>query len=192
VSDWRIRRREERCGGCERTFLEGEGIFSLLFVEADGLRREDVCPACFEGRSPGSELLFWRTRHRRGRSRALAVDFEALEELFLALAGRAEERLAELRYLLALLLLRKKRLKLLGMRTSEGTSTMALARPRREEELEVAVFDLTPERIQALREDLTRIFAGAGIEALLAGPTAEASAPLEVADDAGGAEQARS
>ena len=183
MSDWRIRRREERCERCERAFLEGESIFSLLFVEDGRLRREDACPACFEGRTGGGELVFWRTRHRQGRTRALTVDFEAIEELFLALASREEERLLELRYLLALLLLRKKRLKLTGMRRNEGKSAMVLARPRREEELLVAVFELAPERIEALREELGRIFDGEGTEDLLAGAVAAAGEPGSAAGD---------
>ena len=183
MSDWRIRRREERCERCERAFLEGEGIFSLLFVEDAHLRREDACPACFEKKSAAGELVFWRTRHRQGRSRSLAVDFEAIEELFLALGGRDEERLLELRYLLALLLLRKKRLKLAGMRRHEGKSAMIVARPRREEALEVAVFELSGERIQALRDELGRIFDGEGTEDLLAGAVAAASEPRAEAGD---------
>ena len=45
MSDWRIRRREERCERCARAFLEGESIFSLLFVEDARLRfvRHGVC-----------------------------------------------------------------------------------------------------------------------------------------------------
>lgn len=179
MNDWRIRRREERCGRCERAFLEGESFFSLLFVASGALGREDRCSACFETRSadgdPGAtELLFWRARHRPDRARSLAVDFDAVEELFLALGARSEERLLELRYLLALLLLRKKRLKLTGMRRREGTSAMSVRRPRREEDLEVAVFELSAERNGALRDELGRIFAGAGAEALLAeAPRAE-------------------
>ena len=74
MNDWRIHRREERCARCERPFEEGESIFSLLFFDADRLRREDRCPACFQGppASPapagaGTDFLFWRTLHRLDR-----------------------------------------------------------------------------------------------------------------------------
>jgi hypothetical protein len=138
MNEWRIHRREARCGRCERTFTEGEAIFSLLFFDAQGLRREDRCQPCFEGASPGSEtettqLVFWRTRHDPDRRTRFAVDFEAIEELFLALDGRAEGRLPELRYLLTLLLLRKKRLKLVGVRRHGADETLCVRRPRRAE-----------------------------------------------------------
>jgi hypothetical protein len=184
TSDWKIHRREERCARCERAFAEGEVVYSLLALDAGAdaavLQREDRCPACFQG-SPESgadasggvpatgELHFWRTRHAHDRRARFAVDFEAIEELFLALEGRREERLQELRYLLVLLLLRKRRLKLVGVRRHAGTAggeTLCVRRPRRAEEHEVPVFELDTERALALKAELARVFEGADVETL--------------------------
>ena len=186
MNDWRIHRREARCSRCERAFEEGESIFSLLFFEADRLRREDQCPLCFEARrgegSPAeatpevpsetlSEVLFWRTRHQSDKRARFAVDFEAIEELFLRLEGRREGNLPELRYLLSLLLLRKKRLKLVGVRRSAGGETLCVRRPRRQEEFEVQVFELDSERALTLKAELARVFEGSGAEALVSPST---------------------
>lgn len=178
TSDWRIHRREARCTACERPFQEGETFFSLLDFEGDRLRREDRCPACFEAPSARPELLFWRTRHVADQRARFAVDFEAIEELFLSLEGRREERLQELRYLLALLLLRKRRLKLVGVRRHASAETLCLRRPRRQEEFEVQVFELDSERAQVLKAELARVFEGAGVEALAAPRTAASRAEL--------------
>lgn len=179
MSDWRIHRREPRCTGCERLFQEGETFFSLIFFEEDRLRREDRCPACFQEPRPAGDLFFWRTRHQADRRARFAVDFEAIEELFVSLDGRREEGLRELRYLLSLLLLRKKRLKLVGVRRNEGGETLCLRRPRRTEEFEVQVFQLDSERALVLKAELARVFDGAGVEAL-------AAPSVHVAPDAGG------
>jgi hypothetical protein len=182
VNDWRIHRREEQCARCQRTFEEGEAIFSLLLFEADRLRREDACPNCFQGQGSESaegEFLFWRTRHTRDRRARFAVDFEAIEELFLALEGRRAGRQPELRYLLALLLLRKKRLKMVGVRRGAAGETLCLRRPRRQEEFEVPVFELDSERAASLKAELARVFEGAGIESL-------GNEPAEPASGAGG------
>lgn len=171
MNDWRIGRREPRCERCERTFAEGEALFSLLSFDADRLRREDRCPGCFEEPPAGEAragLLYWRTRHAVDRRARFAVDFEAIEELFLGLEGRREERLAELRYLLSLILIRKKRLKLVGVRRNATGETLCVRRPRRAEEFEVQVFELDSERAEALKAELARVFEGAGIEALAA------------------------
>ena len=181
MNDWRIHRREHRCARCERAFEEGEELFSLLFFEADRLRREDHCAACFDGPpagEAGGELLFWRTRHALDRRTRFAVDFAAIEELFVALEDGPGNR-QELRYLLALLLLRKKRLKLVGVRRHASGETLCVRRPRRQEEFEVLVFELDSERALALKSELARVFEGAGVEAL-------AVAREEAARDAGG------
>src|SRR5262245_51375742 len=170
MNDWRIHRREAACARCARAFEEGETFFSLLAFEADRLLREDRCGTCFEKPADGADVLFWRTRHRSDRRARFAVDFEAIEELFLGLEGRREERLQELRYLLALLLLRKKRLKLVGVRRHAASETLCLRRPRRQEEFEVQVFELDSERALVLKAELARVFEGAGVEALVAPP----------------------
>jgi hypothetical protein len=166
VSEWRIHRREVLCGQCQKPFGEGEALYSLLFLDPERLRREDRCGSCFADPGAGEGVLFWRTRHATDRARRLAVDFDAIEELFLALESRKEPRCMELRYLLALLLLRKKRLKLVGVRRAETGETMCVRRPRRTEEFEVGVYELDGERALSLKADLARIFEGSGVEAL--------------------------
>ena len=188
MSDWRIHHREERCTRCEQPFEEGQPIFSLLFFDADRLRREDHCPRCFQGPEPataasGGRLVFWCTRHAHDKKARFAVDFEAIEELFLSLEGRREVRLQELRYLLSLLLLRKKRLKLVGVRRNPDGETLCVRRPRRAEEFEVQVFELDTERAQALKAELARVFEGAGVESL-------STAPAPAAAESGGTQVA--
>lgn len=185
MGEWRIRRRDERCASCGRGFEEGERHYSLLLLGEEGLGREDRCPPCFEGwQQRPDELVFWRTRRPPAAEtgRALAVDFDAIEQLFFALEGRRGERLEELRYLLSLLLLRKKRLKLARVRRTGAAELLVLRRPRRQEAHEVRVFDLQPERLGALRAELERIFEGAGAEDL-AVPAGTAGAADETSAD---------
>ena len=168
---WKLTKRNAACSTCERPFEEEEPFFSLLAFEADDVTREDVCRACFPKRqeTAGERLIFWRSRHRSTK-KAVTVDFEALEGLFLALEGREEVELRELRYLLALLLMRKKRVKLLRTARKPDGEAMILRRPRRTDELCVYVFDLTPERAEVLRTKLRAIFEGADLGELLSAP----------------------
>lgn len=182
MADWKIHRRGDACVACERPFEEGEEHFSILRLGPDSLGREDRCAACFEAAEGPDDVIFWRTQHRV-RRRGLAVDFDSIERLFLALEGRSEERLSELRYLLSLLLMRKKRLKLVRVRRTPASELMVMRRPRRTEELEVRVFDLSPERTSVLRTELERIFEGAGAEDLdLAGNADEGTAVADGAE----------
>ena len=181
MNEWRINRPEQRCVRCERAFVEGEAVFSVLSFDSGSLKREDRCANCFE--APGAEgepLFFWRTRHTLDRRARFAVDFQAIEELFLGLEGERRTERQELRYLLALLLLRKKRLKLVGVRRQSSGESLCLRRPRRQEEFEVQVFELDSARAAALQAELARVFEGAGVDGIRGAavdPAAESGAP---------------
>jgi hypothetical protein len=156
--EWKIARRRDRCSLCETAFQEGAKHVSTLRFQGGSLAREDLCPACFERREPGQDLFFWYTRERSG-PRGLALDLPTLEQLFLRLEGNAEPRIEELRYVLALLLMRKRRLKLVRV-VRDPRETMLVRRPRRDEAWRVPVCDFDAARMDALKVDLIAIFDG--------------------------------
>jgi len=176
MSAWSFRGRHGTCAACERAFEDEEPHFSALSVRDEELAREDLCRACWpeRGAAPQGErpapLFWWRTRHQVARRRGLALDFQAIEGLFLALEGRPEVHLRELRYVLCLLLMRKRRLKIERIVRDEAGEAMLVRRPRRKEALRVFVFDFDAGRMEALREELRRV-----IE-LDSGGTAESAA----------------
>jgi hypothetical protein len=198
MNDWKYTRHNGLCSACTRAFAEQEQHYSLLRAGAEGLLREDRCTACFATLGDDFErsggLAYWRTRHQPGAG--LRLDLDSLEALFLTLIGRdpevqaqpdatAADRLGELCYLLGLLLLRKRRLKLKRIAPASGAAREKLVvnRPRRPQEYEVAVYDLTPERQAQLRDELKRIFEGAELAQLLEG-AAQAGAAAESAPPA--------
>lgn len=175
MAEWKFARRRDRCNACESPFEEGQRHASALSLASEELSREDLCLACFETSERRGEIFFWYTRMCADR-RGLRLDLPMLEELFHRLQGRTEEGMIELRYVLCLLLMRKKRLKLVRI-TRDPAETMLVRRPRRDELLPVLVRDLTAERIEQLRGELAEIFDGA--EAAPQGPAGE-SLPEEL------------
>jgi hypothetical protein len=157
--DWRIGRQRGQCAACARTFEAGEGHYSSLSAGADGFARADHCTGCFDTSSAATAPVWWRTHHQE-QARRLKLDLESLEALFFALEPRVEPEWIELRALLALLLLRKRRLKLERIARQGEQEWLVLRRPRRSEELLVRVVDLAPERQQALAQQLARVFEG--------------------------------
>ena len=101
----------------------------------------------------------------------------------MGLEGRSERRLRELRYVLCLLLMRKRRLKIVRiLRDAEGES-MLVRRPRRQEQLRVFVFDFDAQRMGELREELLRVFdSDEGLASLSAGEAGEAEGQDEDED----------
>ena len=168
MAAWTFRRRKGLCAACERAFADGEGHFSLLGIEGEELARSDLCIGCWQLGPASREhaLFWWRTRHEVARRKGLALNLEAIEALFHGLARREERHLNELRYLLALLLLRKRRLKLLRLARMEQSDpmnsaqgeAMVVRKPRHTEEQLVAVFDFDAARMEELRAELARLF----------------------------------
>lgn len=207
-SAWKFGRREPACHVCAATFDDGERIWSRLRLAGEGLERQDVCWRCWEpapepaagetgepretgepGETAGAgdvDVFWWRTRHVVGKRRGLGLNLPALEALFHSIEGRTEETVRELRYLLCLLLMRKRRLKLVRVQRGADGESFEVRRPRRQESLRVDVFDFTPERMDELRVELLALFDSA--EGLDEGSgevdAADGSASSEVDDGA--------
>lgn len=188
MSIWSFRRRHGVCTVCERAFEDGEPHYSTLAVRGEEVARDDLCRACWRERAPATsaelegdataaqasdDLFWWRTRHEAGKRKGVALNYEVIEALFLGLEQRTERHLRELRYVLCLLLMRKRRLKIVRIvRDSEGES-MLVRRPRRTESLRVFVYEFDAERMDALRGELMRLFDSEEGETLAAGSEGE-------------------
>ncbi len=183
MSDWKIARRGRACSRCEREFDEDEPHVSKLLLRGDEPLREDHCQECFAEGQKGQqdpedeEIWWWRTRNRSGKRRGLQLDLEAIGGLFLSLEGKTETSLEELRYVLCLILMRKRRLKVERIVRDARGEAMIVRRPRRKEGLRVAVHEFTPERMDELRARLVRLFDGDEADLATADPETETPAP---------------
>jgi hypothetical protein len=176
MAEWKITTRTPECSACGRTFPEGERHVSALSLQGEELQRIDACEACFRPEPGREDLFFWFTRTRAGR-RGLEFDLPTLEQLFLRLEGRSEKRIREVRYVLCLILMRKRRLKLQRVERGPEGEAMLVRRPRRDEAWRVFVFDFGPERLEELRHELLQVFEGAD-------PTLEPEAAQTSAENA--------
>lgn len=187
MADWKIRRRLGACTRCETEFADGDRHSSLLRLdEEQDLVREDLCPACFSEGDSDSYLFWWFTRFQEQRSKSLNLDLASLERLFMELDGREEGKLKELRYLLCLLLMRKRKLKLQKVKRGKDGEVLVLRRPRRQEELEVWVYDFTPDRIEEMRTRLQEVLEGSEPAEESASAADESHSPNEDAEGAEG------
>jgi len=119
------------CSSTGRAFGLGEAFVATL-VEREGqpaLERQDFSIGAWEaGDRPGAPLRlfgFWRATYhpQESRKQPLLGDDELLD-LFEELGAATEARQITFRYLLALLLIRRRVLKVVGTRRDAGVSTM--------------------------------------------------------------------
>ena len=169
---WSIARRQGVCAVTERPFEDGEKHVSLLRVRGGELERIDLSmPAWREHREALRErkadagddepLCYWVTRHEVDKKTAVQLDMESLDRLFVELEGREELAVRELRYVLCLLLMRKRRVKVERVLRENGEESFLVKRPRDDRRYTVFVYDFAPEHLDSLRAQLQAVFDGA-------------------------------
>ncbi len=182
MAQWKIERRQGACTACEREFADGERHASQLYTGEDGaLARKDLCDTCWRkvqaaqaareaelaeagpdsDDGPYEGLFYWYTRHQVRQRQTVQLDLASLERLFVELEGREELKVRELRYVLCLLLMRKRRVKLERVIRDGENESFRVKRPRVEERYLVHVFDFDAERVAEIRAELQAIFDGA-------------------------------
>jgi len=112
-SDWNIKGRSHQCSKTGREFEEGEFFYTLLFRDEGGYRREDLCEQAWDERNDNIQpFSFWRSRHEAPPAApAETLRKEDAEDLLRRLIGEQDPAHANARYILALMLERKRRLR---------------------------------------------------------------------------------
>ena len=151
-----MRRVQGVCSACGRAFAAGEALFSLLRFDGGEFARGDLCGGCFDGRDPAADVFYWRTQYRAAEHGMLRVDFELLLGVVERFAADPRPAARDFAFLLALLLVRHRQLRLVGVVRAEGQERMHLRRPGSQAGFEVEVRELD----EARRAELTQVLSG--------------------------------
>lgn len=122
-----------------------------------GFERSDYCLACWEKLEP-NVFCFWRTRVPRPQEKEkLLVDDEVLLTLFERLAEAQERVKVNLRFVLALILMRKRILKYERTDIQDGRELWIMGQVREQTKHEVVNPRLDEAQIQEVSEQLSAI-----------------------------------
>lgn len=110
LNDWEIRSRAHACARTGREFEEGEFFYTLLFRDGEGFRREDVCEEAWNNRNDNIEpFSFWRSKYEPPPPAPPEPMAKAdAETLLRRLMGEQDPSKANVCYILALMLERKR------------------------------------------------------------------------------------
>jgi hypothetical protein len=120
LSEWEIRTRGRRCARTKEAFEDGATIFTLLFRERGGFRREDISErAWLEIKDTVEPFSFWKSKFQTPPPPAPeSMPKETVEELLRRLLEGDLPEHVNARYVLAIMLERKKTLKQVDTRES--------------------------------------------------------------------------
>jgi hypothetical protein len=124
MTDYQIQPNTRRCSITGRELRPGERVYSVLLEEAGRFTRRDYGAEVWNG-PPDDAFSFWAGRVIAPDTRKRPpIDDEMLFDCFSRLEDQLEESRVRFRYVLALLLMRRKRLRLDSTRTEDGREVL--------------------------------------------------------------------
>jgi len=155
--DWHILRGEKTCVSCGRQFEENESYFSALFDRKTEFERLDYCANCWQGETP-EMFSFWQTAvPPKEEKQRLLVDDDVLLDFFRRLEGATDELKVNFRYILGLVLMRRKILKFTDVRRTETGEVLVLDLTKEKTTFEVVNPGLDEEKIARVTEEVGKI-----------------------------------
>jgi len=142
-------------------FEEGDEFHSAIFEDGETFRRVDFSAEAWSG-PPDGCFCHYKTRvpPSRKKARPLLVGNEALEAFFRRLAGEGDPLRIGFRFVLALLLMRKRLLRYDGTRNRDGREVWDMTLLRDQSRHEVVHPHLSDDEVSAVSRELMVILHG--------------------------------
>ena len=165
AKEYEISKVTERCRCCRRELAPGEEIVATVRESGEEFVREDFCAACWdheENRQHHDILAVWRSVVPRPeeKRKKLFVDDDLLINFFERLEGADEPAKVNFRFVLTLILMRKRLLKYDESRTEDGKEIWRLRIPgdkSADNKVEVVNPHLDEEQIEQLSSQIGEI-----------------------------------
>jgi hypothetical protein len=152
--DYQIQPNTRRCSTTGRELQPGERYFSVLLDEDGKFVRRDYSAEAWQGPPPGA-FSFWVGRIPTEETKKRPpIDDDLLLDCFTRLDGETDPRRVNFRFVLALLLMRRKRLKLEGSAAEGGDEVLTMRCTRSGASHRVVNPQLTDEQIAEVQEEV--------------------------------------
>lgn len=126
MADWEIKRPLGVCGGTEKTIAPGEEYIATLIETEQGLLRRDYCLEYWNNNKP-AVYCYWKSTMPAGeQKKKLFIDDDMLMAFFERLADETDEEKLNFRFVLTLILMRKRILKYDSSAAVEGKEVWTL------------------------------------------------------------------
>lgn len=157
---WRFGRRGAACAVCGSAFAPGAEAVSAIYQSEAGFDRRDFCGACFQDAGKrGSPFSWWSAAVPEPEKAKAVFDLGVAREFLQRLLLDSDPARASLRYLLALLLMRKRAVVLVGQEMTERGDVLTVRVPPDDETMhEIVAVDLDEAETERLRDELGRLF----------------------------------
>lgn len=155
---YEIARPQGLCAACQRAIAPDEKFMASLRETPEVFERVDICLACWPAFDKTGSLGYWQTVMPRGeQKKKLFVDDEVLCNLFERLADAAEPAKLNFRFVLGLILMRKRMLVYESSRTEADREIWSVRFRGRQDMLDMLNPKLDEQQVMEVSQQLGQI-----------------------------------
>ncbi len=160
--EWNIQSRAHACKACATAFTDGQSYHTVLLEERAGFERQDLCPACWKARTTQVEapvfLSHWMgTYESPPATPPDAIQKETAETLLRKLMEPREDRHVAACYILAVMLERKRILRVKAQLYENGRRIFLYEQPKTGDLFSIADPDLQLDQLEAVQRDVASL-----------------------------------
>ena len=191
MTEWNIQSRAHACTACGKSFADKEGYHTLLFDEKADFRRSDVCEACWQKQySEGARdrkgfVSYWQGVYNAPPPPVETIKRETAESLLRKLIELNDPRYMPAGYILAVMLERKRLLKVKEQLVRDGQRVFIYEQPSTGDVFTIIDPALQLNQLEQVQRDVASL-----LEHGLNPPAAEPPLPAAEAVPAAGSEDA--
>jgi len=157
MSEWEINKPLGQCYGSGKTIEHGEEYFGALVETEEGLQRRDFSADYWQSEKP-DVFCFWKTKlPNPDQKKQIFVDDDMLMAFFERLEKETEQEKINFRFVLALILMRKRHLKYDETKIENGNEIWRLRVVGEKHTIEVINPHLDEEQIEKLSSQIGQI-----------------------------------
>ena len=157
MDEWEIDKPLGECCATGRKIEPGQEYYATLVQTEQGFARRDFCAEYWSENKP-SVFCYWKTRlPEAGQKKQVFVDDDMLMAFFERLATETEQERVNFRFVLALVLMRRRRLKYDSSRTEDGRDIWRLRITGTQDFVEVVNPNLDEQQVGQLTGQIGQI-----------------------------------
>lgn len=161
MNEWNIQSRAHACEACAQPFADKQPYHTLLFDQPPELRRSDICDACAQkdgdARSRPGFISHWQGIYEAPTPVVDAIQKENAETILRKLIEQNDPVHAPAAYILAVMLERKRILKVKEQLTRDGQRVFVYEQPKTGDIFTIADPDLRLDQLEAVQRDVAQL-----------------------------------
>lgn len=162
MTDWNIQARAHGCEACGKPFADQETYHTLLFDEKADFRRSDVCHACWEkqyheARDRKGFISCWQGVYEAPPPPSEPIKKETAETLLRKLIELNAPEYVPAGYILAVMLERKRLLKVKEQVVRDGRRTFVYEQPKTGDLFTIMDPDLRLDQLEQVQRDVAAL-----------------------------------